>query len=148
MVQRMKIGELAGLADCKVETIRCYEQQGLLPAPERSEGNYRMYGNLHLERLRFIRHCRSLGMTLDNVRILLRFRDSPEEACGPVDALLDEHIGTVAARISELKILEAQLRELRSQCRSTSASKDCRILQGLAFDGPVTYADGGQDQVA
>ena len=137
-MQGMRIGELAGLTDCKVETIRYYEQQGLLPAPERSEGNFRIYGNLHLERLRFIRHCRSLGMTLDNIRMLLRFRDSPEEACGPVDALLDEHIGNVAARISELKILEAQLRELRSQCRSTSVSRDCQILQGLAFDGSRT----------
>jgi len=135
MVQGMRIGELAGLADCKVETLRYYEQQGLLPAPERSEGNFRMYGNLHLERLRFIRHCRSLGMTLDNVRVLLSFRDSPEEACGPVDALIDEHISNVAARISELKVLEAQLRALRSQCRSTSASRDCQILQGLALDG-------------
>jgi Cd(II)/Pb(II)-responsive transcriptional regulator len=135
MMQTMRIGELAGLADCKVETIRYYEQQGLLPPPERSEGNYRKYGNLHLERLRFIRHCRSLGMTLDNIRMLLSLRDSPEEACGPVDALLDEHISQVAARISELKILEAQLRELRGQCRSTTTSGDCRILQGLAFDG-------------
>jgi Cd(II)/Pb(II)-responsive transcriptional regulator len=141
MIPGMRIGELARLADCKVETVRYYEQQGLLPAPERSEGNYRMYGNLHLERLRFIRHCRSLGMTLDNIRMLLSFRDSPEEACGPVDALLDEHIGTVAARISELKILEAQLRALRGQCRSASSSRDCRILQELGSTGIFTGAD-------
>ena len=135
MVKGMKIGELAGLADCKVETVRYYEQQNLLPPPERSQGNYRMYGSLHLERLRFIRHCRSLGMTLDNIRMLLSIRDSPEEACGPVNVLLDEHIGKVAERISELQILEAQLRELRSQCRSNSISRDCRILQGLSLDG-------------
>ena len=132
MMQGMRIGELAGLADCKVETIRYYEQQGLLPAPNRSEGNYRLYGSEHAERLRFIRHCRSLDMTIDNVRMLLKFRDAPEENCGPVDALLDEHIGHVVERIAQLKLLEGQLKELRGQCRSAHASKDCRILQSLS----------------
>ena len=132
MANVLKIGELARMADCRIETIRYYEQQRLLPAPVRSDGNYRLYGNEHVERLRFIRHCRSLDMTLDSVRLLLRFRDAPEENCGPVDALLDEHIGHVADRIAQLKLLEAQLRDLRGQCRSAKASKDCRILQTLS----------------
>ena len=132
MANVLKIGELARMAECRIETVRYYEQQGLLPAPVRSDGNYRLYGNEHVERLRFIRHCRSLDMTLDSVRLLLRFRDAPEENCGPVDALLDEHIGHVADRIAQLKLLEAQLRDLRGQCRSAKASKDCRILQTLS----------------
>jgi len=132
MANVLKIGELARMAECRIETIRYYEQQGLLPAPVRSDGNYRLYGNEHVERLRFIRHCRSLDMTLDSVRLLLRFRDAPEENCGQVDALLDEHIGHVADRIAQLKLLEAQLRDLRGQCRSAKASKDCRILQTLS----------------
>ena len=132
MANVLKIGELARMAECRIETVRYYEQQGLLPAPVRSDGNYRLYGNEHVERLSFIRHCRSLDMTLDSVRLLLRFRDAPEENCGPVDALLDEHIGHVADRIAQLKLLEAQLRDLRGQCRSAKASKDCRILQTLS----------------
>ena len=132
MANVLKIGELARMAECRIETIRYYEQQGLVPASVRSDGNYRLYGNEHVERLRFIRHCRSLDMTLDSVRLLLRFRDAPEENCGPVDALLDEHIGHVADRIAQLKLLEAQLRDLRGQCRSAKASKDCRILQTLS----------------
>ncbi|WP_035497632.1 Cd(II)/Pb(II)-responsive transcriptional regulator [Citrifermentans bremense] len=128
----LKIGEVARMVTCRIETIRYYEQQGLLPTPGRSEGNYRLYGREHVERLRFIRHCRSLDMTLDNVKLLLKFRDAPEENCGPVDALLDEHIGHVADRIVQLKLLEAQLRDLRGQCLSAKASKDCRILQALS----------------
>ena len=58
----MKIGELAKLADCQVETVRYYEREGLLPAPARSEGNYRLYSSEHLERLTFIRNCRTLDM--------------------------------------------------------------------------------------
>jgi DNA-binding transcriptional MerR regulator len=62
-----------------VETIRYYEREGLLREPSRSEGNYRLYTDTHIERLQFIRHCRSLDMTLEEIRNLLRFRDSLEE---------------------------------------------------------------------
>jgi len=142
MATGMRIGELARKADCQVETIRYYEQQKLLPETVRSESNYRLFGDDHLERLRFIRHCRSLGMTLDNIRVLLRFRDEPEENCGPVDALLDEHIGQVAERIAELMGLETQLRELRGRCKCAQAASECRILQGLSHENEAKKAAG------
>lgn len=128
----LKIGELARRTDCLVETIRYYEREGLLPAPARSEGNYRLYGAAHEERLQFIRHCRSLDMTLDEIRSLLHFKDAPEESCGEVNALLDKHIGHVTDRIAELEILQEQLKELRTRCSSAQAAKDCGILQKLA----------------
>lgn len=128
----MKIGELASHTDCLVETIRYYEREALLPAPTRSSGNYRLYGDVHIERLQFIRNCRSLDMTLDEVRSLLQFRDAPLDNCGEVNALLDKHIGHVAQRITELKKLQTQLKHLRTQCDSAQAIKDCGILQGLA----------------
>ena len=65
----MKIGELAKRTGCPVETIRYYEREGLLPEPARSEGNYRQYTLAHVERLSFIRHCRSLDMTQDEITI-------------------------------------------------------------------------------
>ena len=128
----LKIGELASLTACPVETIRYYEREALLPAPTRSSGNYRLYGEVHIERLQFIRHCRSLDMTLDEVRSLLQFRDAPLDNCGAVNTLLDKHIGHVAQRIAELKKLQTQLKHLRAQCDSAQATKDCGILQGLA----------------
>lgn len=139
MPNELMIGELAKRTDCQMETIRYYEREGLLPAPGRSEGNYRLYGNAHVERLRFIRHCRSLDMTLEEIRSLLKFRDAPEENCGEVNILLDAHIGHVANRIAELKGLEKQLKELRGLCRTAQAAKDCRILQNLssADTGPI-----------
>ncbi|MCV6070998.1 MerR family transcriptional regulator, partial [Escherichia coli] len=69
----MKIGELAQTAGTGVETVRFYEREGLLPLPARSSGNYRVYNGEHVDRLAFIRHCRSLDMTLDEIRVLLRF---------------------------------------------------------------------------
>ena len=61
----MKIGELARRAGCPVGTIRYYEHQGLLPNPSCNNSNYRLYGQLHFERLTFIRNCRALDMTLE-----------------------------------------------------------------------------------
>lgn len=128
----LKIGELAQRADCPVETIRYYEKEALLPEPTRSPSNYRLYGERHVERLQFIRHCRSLDMTLDEVRELLRLRDAPEQDCGGVNALLDKHIGHVAARIAQLQALQQQLLQLRAQCGAEQPARDCGILQGLA----------------
>lgn len=128
----MKIGELAMATQTQVETIRYYEREGLLPQAARTGGNYRIYEAVHAERLGFIRHCRSLDMTLDEIRVLLRFKDAPRAECGEVDALLDEHIGHVVKRIRELKLLEKQLRALRTQCHGVQDARHCGILNGLA----------------
>lgn len=127
----MKIGELARLTRTAVETIRYYEREGLLPAAARSEGNYRIYGEAHAERLSFIRHCRSLDMTLDEIRVLLRFKDAPGDNCAEVNALLDAHIVHVARRMRELRQLERQLRSLREQCREAQDAAHCGILTEL-----------------
>ena len=130
----LKIGDLAKLAGCQVATIRYYEQAGLLPETARSAGNYRLYGNRHAERLRFIRRCRSLDMPLDGIRLLLKSLDTPDQTCSEVDALLDEHIRNVGDRITQLKALESQLQDLRGRCRNPRTAKDCRILQRLSGD--------------
>lgn len=142
MAAGLRIGELAKRANCQIETIRYYERAGLLRAPERTEGNYRLYQDAHVERLRFIRQCRSLDMALDEIRTLLRFRDAPEKNCGDVNALLDEHIDHVARRIAELKAMEKQLKELRLQCVKTRAAKDCGILKELAQASDSRTPDG------
>lgn len=127
----MRIGELAQASGTPVETIRFYEREGLLPSPGRTEGNYRIYAAAHAERLAFIRQCRSLDMTLDEVRVLLRFKDMPSADCGEVNELLDEHIGHVAQRIRELRVLEKELRTLRLQCAVPHAAADCGVLKGI-----------------
>jgi Cd(II)/Pb(II)-responsive transcriptional regulator len=126
-----KIGQLATQTGAKVETIRYYEQQRLLPQPARSDGNYRLYGAEHVKRLQFIRHCRSLDMTLDEIRTLLDFRDTSDANCAGVNTLLDKHIGHVADRIKDLKALQTQLKQLRQQCHSVQSMVQCGILQEL-----------------
>ena len=127
----MKIGELARLAQTQNETIRFYEREGLLPEARRNDANYRIYDESHVQRLAFIRHCRSLDMTLGEIRTLLDFKDAPEENCGKVNTLLDEHIGHVATRIQGLRALEKELKALRLKCRAGEAAAGCGILSGL-----------------
>ena len=150
MTETLKIGELATRTGCPVETIRYYEHEGLLPAPVRSNGNYRLYANAHVERLAFIRNCRSLDMTLEEIRTLLRFRDSPQENCDGANQLLDEHIGHVAARIADLNILARQLKSLRRQCAEANAARDCGILNklGQAKIGASRPAERNQGHVS
>ncbi|AMM24029.1 MAG: Cd(II)/Pb(II)-responsive transcriptional regulator [Variovorax sp.] len=130
----MKIGELAKATGTSVENIRFYEREALLPSPMRADNNYRSYGNEHIERLVFIRHCRSLDMALGEIRSLLRFKETPQENCEGVNELLDEHIGHVAERIRELKLLEKQLKTLRAQCAESSAAGCCGILKELSTE--------------
>lgn len=127
----MKIGALSQATATPVDTIRHYEREGLLRAPPRSEGNYRVYTADDASRLHFIRRCRSLDMSLAEVRQLLALADG--DHCAEVNALLDEHIGHVAARIESLRALELELRALRARC--DGAGDACGILGGLGEIG-------------
>lgn len=133
----MKIGALAKATDCQVETIRYYEREALLPAPSRTEGNYREYTQAHVERLTFIRNCRTLDMTLDEIRSLLALRDNATAPCAGVNALVDEHIDHVRARITGLLALEAQLVTLRERCHASATTAHCGILERLEVNGAV-----------
>ena len=132
MSHGITIGALAKRTQCQAETIRYYEREGLLPPPARSQGNYRQYETTHVERLSFIRHCRSLDMTLDEIRALLDFRDAPTRNCAEVGALLDEHVRHVADRIAELRRLERQLKHLRGLCASPGQAERCGILNEMS----------------
>ena len=128
----MKIGELAQVAQCTVETVRYYEKEGLLPAPARTAGNFRDYGPAHVERLRFIRNCRALDMSHGEIRTLLNLADQPGEGCGAINAVFDQHIAHVDERIRELIQLKEQLGGLRKRCQIEQAVNACGILHGLA----------------
>jgi len=131
MTQGLKIGELARRADCQVDTIRYYESQGLLRQPQRSEGNFRLFGEDDVERLRFIRYCRSLDMSLPEIAALLRLRDHPEDECGVVLDILEQHVELVGRRIAELQTLERSFKDLRACCGPGGVARDCGILKEL-----------------
>jgi Cu(I)-responsive transcriptional regulator len=125
------IGELAQKTGTKVETIRYYERIGLLPSPARTGGNYRSYASAHLKRLSFIRRGRDLGFPLDEVRELLRLSDNREQSCADVDRIARVHLAEVERKLSDLKTLRAELRQLVDQCRHGTVA-ECGIIEALA----------------
>jgi len=131
----MKIGELAKRGACKVETVRFYEREGLLPRPERSSGNYRLYTAEDAARLVFIRNCRSLGMALAEIRVLLGCRGELDTDCRAVLALLDLQILRVAQQVDALQHLQQQLRDIRQMCDDRQNPEhragDCGIIKNL-----------------
>ena len=127
----MRIGELASSVQTRVDTIRFYERVGLLPKPGRTASNYRSYSSVHAERLAFIRRCRGLDMSLDEIRELLTFCDEPHRKCGAVNELVDRHIVEVESRIVELQKLARELRRLSTVCRTPAKAKNCQVLQAL-----------------
>jgi len=138
----MKIGELAAKAECDVQTVRFYEREGLLEAPARESSNHRVYADRHLDRLLFIRHCRSLDIPLPEIRQLLAFAAEPSQSCAQVDALLDKHIAHVRQRLKALRDLDRQLVALRARCDGDT-SHDCAILSSFM---DASGASGSQDE--
>ncbi len=127
----MKIGDLARATGTRVETIRYYEAEGLLPAPARSGGNYRIYERAHLDRLSFIRRSRDLGFTLDQVRALLRLADDREAPCGDVDALARAHVEEIDRKLADLQALRSELVRRLDSCSGPTIA-DCRIIEALS----------------
>ena len=127
----LRISELAAAVGVDSETIRYYEKTGLLPPPARSDNGYRAYGQAHVQRLAFIRHCRSLDMGLPDVRRLRQFQNNPELACDDINELIDSQITRIHQQIESLRLLEQQLHTLRDSCHHHDKIRDCGILKNL-----------------
>lgn len=125
------MSRLARETGCKLQTIRWYEEVGLMPKPGRTPGNQRIYGPEHVARLAFIRHARELGFPLDDVREMLAMGDQPGESCLAVDAVARRHLSSVKQRIDRLKGLEAELERMIEQCCGSKIA-DCRIIEVLS----------------
>lgn len=128
----MTIGALSGRTGVKIETIRYYEQAGLLPAPERSEGNQRRYGKAHLERLAFIKHGRDLGFSIEAIRALLTLTDRPTMPCDEAHAIASQHLADVKSKIVRLRSLQGELERILSVCNGGHQVADCQIIEALA----------------
>lgn len=129
--REFSIGELAMQTGTKVQTIRYYEQIGLMPAPARTEGNQRRYGRRHMARLAFVRHSRELGFPLDAIRELLSLADVPDRPCVAADAIAKRQLQAVERRIKQLTALKAELKRMIVEC-SGGRICECRVIEVLA----------------
>jgi Cu(I)-responsive transcriptional regulator len=130
----MKIGELSKATGTNIETIRYYERIGLLPAPARTDANYRSYGPDHRSRLSFVRHSRELGFTIEEIRSLLDLSDHPDRDCGEADRIASTHLEQVEAKIAQLSALRDELTRIVGRCRGGAAA-DCRVIEALGDHG-------------
>lgn len=131
---RLSIGDLAKATEIKIVTIRYYERIGLLPVPARTEGNYRAYSHGHLGLLRFIRRCRNLGFTLEQIRDLLRLSSQENQECAQVNRITAAHLGEIEQKVSDLKRLARELRRLSNCCQGDGRIAGCRIIEALSHD--------------
>ena len=126
------IGDLGRRTRTKVETILYYERIGLLPAPARTPGNYRIYSKIHLNRLSFIRRARDLGFSLDQIRAMLDLTDDRQRPCDAIDDIAKKHLAEVDRKIADLKALRRELNHMITQC-SCGTVADCRIIDALSL---------------
>lgn len=130
----LTIGRLAAAAGCKIQTIRYYEEIGLMPRAERSAGNQRPFSEEHLDRVRFIRHGRDLGFSLDEIGELLTLSDEPERSCGEIDAIAQVHLRSVETKITRLRALKRELKHMITQCAGGKV-ETCNIIKELSARG-------------
>ena len=124
------IGKISASSGVNIETIRYYERIGILPAPPRSEGGHRLYDEEHLKRLSFVRRCRELGFSLDDVRALFRLVDGGDFTCDEVKAMTLDHLGGVRRRIADLRTMERTLDDMAARCDGGEVP-DCAIIDAL-----------------
>ena len=124
------IGALSKHTGTNIETIRYYERIGLLPAPARSSGGYRLYGAGHFKRLNFIRRARMLGFSIGEVRTLLRLADERKQPCAEVRVVAEAHLSDVRAKIADLEAMERVLEETVARCAKGTGSY-CPMIEAL-----------------
>lgn len=142
MSREFTIGKVAQTAGCKVQTIRYYEQIGLLPAPHRSAGNQRLYDQSAIDRLTFIRHARDLGFPLQAIRDLLTVSDDPAHSCADADRIAAEQLVATRHRIKRLQALAGELERMVRECQGGKIS-ECRVIEVLSDHSLCEATDHG-----
>jgi Cu(I)-responsive transcriptional regulator len=127
----MNIGEVAEATGLPAKTIRYYESAGLIAAPGRSNGNYRLYDDRHVQTLRFIQHARQLGFSIKEVAELVALWRDKGRASADVRRLAAAHLKEIDARITELRRMRQTLEGLVKRCHGDHRP-DCPILAELA----------------
>ncbi|MBU0724783.1 MAG: helix-turn-helix domain-containing protein [Alphaproteobacteria bacterium] len=125
------IREIAREAGCNEQTVRWYEEQGLLPPVTRSAGGQRRYSDRHRQHLAFLRHGRELGFSLDAIRELLTLYQTPQDSCAAADEIAARQLAETRHKIARLQALEAELSRMVASCDGANIA-ECRVIETLA----------------
>lgn len=130
-MERLTIGQVAGLAEVGVETVRFYERQGLIEEPPRRVSGYRQYPPDAVARIRFIRRAKDLGFSLREIKELLALRLDPESTCGDVRERAEEKLADIRSKIEALDGMRAALERLAAACSGKGSVSACPILEAM-----------------
>jgi MerR family transcriptional regulator, copper efflux regulator len=109
----LKIGEIAETSGLPVKTIRYYDEIDLLtPTVERSQTGYRLFRREVFDRLTFIKRAQSLGLTLTEIKDILKVHDQGLLPCDEVKHHIEEKVSAIAQQIQELTIRKIELQSL------------------------------------
>ncbi len=128
------IGDLARRTGTKSNTIRFYEEIGLMPKAARTAAGRRIYAEADFRRLSFIRHSRGLGFSIDEIRSLMALSDQPDQDCAEAAMIARRHLNSIEDRIARLEALQSQLTEIATSCAGGRAA-DCSIIEAIAGIG-------------
>lgn len=137
----MNIGQAARASGVSAKMIRHYEQAGLLPAARRTDAGYRQYDAAEVHTLRFIRHARDLGFSIEQIRALVGLWRDRGRPSREVKALAQTHLAELDAKLQELQAMRATLAQLVSCCHGDDRPA-CPILDTLADPTPVSRTAG------
>lgn len=125
------IGQLAEKVKIPASTVRYYERIGLLGPEDRSQGNYRLYGQVSLRRLRFIRAAQSAGFTLDDIRLLMGAQNRRQPSCRDVQRLIAARLTEIDKQMTNLRQVQKVLKASAGKCRKTERSRCCHLIESL-----------------
>ncbi len=135
----MLIGGLAKATGTKINTIRFYEDIGLMPEAERTPSGQRTYIDQDVERLTFIRSARKLGFSISEARSLLKLKDAPSERCQEAMNIAARHLRGVDERLAQLTALRGELLDITLSCKGGTVS-DCKIIDSLSRSSQEHHA--------
>ena len=127
----MKISELSKSTHTNIETIRYYEKQGVLQPPKRLINGYRYYDEESVEQLKFIKKCRMLGFSLENIKVLNRIKFSMKDHY-QADQLVLNQLVQVENKISQLLEIKDFLQSIVTE--SEHDEEECKAIEGLKIE--------------
>jgi len=130
-MERLTTSKVAKQAGVNLETIRYYENEGVLPKPPRTNSGYRIFSDDSIKQLRFIKHAQELGFSLKEIKELLSLRIKPGSSCADVRRKAETKIVDVDENIERLQAIRAALVQLTNTCSGRGPINTCTILQAL-----------------
>ncbi len=131
----INIGDAALASGVSAKMIRHYEDIGLIPRARRSSAGYRLYTPDDVHVLRFVRHARGLGFSMDEIQTLLGLWRNKRRPSSKVRDLAQAHLDDLNRKIAEMQAMKATLEKLVDCCHGDERP-DCPILDERARDEP------------